>query len=320
MKLNCKLAVIHFMKNHGTFYQSKKTKRGFSLKFTKIAFVSFIAIGLGVATPSFAAETNDQVAELKTTIETSKKTIIDLQKDINETNRQLQTLQTKKAPVVEEIKKQSEELRQLADSTKKNISDEKAELRVALAKNEAIVTEQETQAKAILTAQKALITKESTLWEAITKDQKKIKELEAAAQKEEQQSAEFAAPLAGELVVTSGFGYREDPTGASGNQHDGIDFAGSYGQTVLATRGGTVEQAGFDPSAGNYVIIRHDNGYYSYYMHLSEMQLATGQTVTQGATVGLMGSTGNSTGVHLHFGVSTQVWSGFVDPATLLAL
>ena len=130
----------------------------------------------------------------------------------------------------------------------------------------------------------------------------------------------WASPLSGALIVTSPFGYRQDPNGVSGNGHDGIDLAGSHGTPILAAKSGTVAQSGFDPSAGNYIIIDHGDGYYSYYMHMSSLIAGAGQSVSTGQTIGLMGTTGNSTGVHLHFGVATGIWSGFVNPAPLLGI
>ena len=134
-------------------------------------------------------------------------------------------------------------------------------------------------------------------------------------------SSGWASPLSIGLIVTSPFGPRVDPTGASGTQHDGIDFAGSAGTPILASKAGTVVEASFHWSAGNHVIIKHPDGYYSYYMHLvSSANVSVGQSVTAGQVLGGMGTTGNSTGVHLHFGVSTALWSGFVNPGPLLGV
>lgn len=132
-------------------------------------------------------------------------------------------------------------------------------------------------------------------------------------------SSGWNAPLAS-LNVSSGFGYRQDPTGFSGTQHDGIDLTGSYGTPVFASRSGSIASSGYDPSAGNYIIINHGDGYYSYYLHLSSIVVGGG-SVNAGQTIGLMGTTGNSTGVHLHFGIATTPnWRGFVNPAPYIGL
>ena len=132
-------------------------------------------------------------------------------------------------------------------------------------------------------------------------------------------SSGWNAPLAS-LNVSSGFGSRQDPTGFSGTQHDGIDLTGSYGTPVFASRSGSIASSGYDPSAGNYIIINHGDGYYSYYLHLSSIVVGGG-SVSAGQTIGLMGTTGNSTGVQLHFGIATTPnWRGFVNPAPYIGL
>lgn len=121
--------------------------------------------------------------------------------------------------------------------------------------------------------------------------------------------------------ISSRFGYRSDPTGSSGNQHNGIDFTGASGTPIYAMQAGTVVEAGYGPSTGNYVVIKHDNGIYSYYMHFNQLPaVSVGQSVSARQYIGGMGTTGNSTGVHLHLGMATGLWSGFFDPAIELGL
>lgn len=128
----------------------------------------------------------------------------------------------------------------------------------------------------------------------------------------------FALPLAGGYTITSGFGSRPDPTGYSGAHHDGIDLATSAGTPIYASRGGQVVEAGYHSSAGNHVIILHDNGLYTYYMHMTSIGTKVGATVKTGESIGTVGSTGNSTGNHLHFGISSGLWTGFIDPASII--
>lgn len=132
-------------------------------------------------------------------------------------------------------------------------------------------------------------------------------------------SGGWSAPVAS-IIVTSGFGGREDPTGISGSFHDGMDFGGASGTPIMAARSGEVVSANYGGMAGNHVVIKHDNGYYSYYLHMSSLSVAAGQSVSAGQLLGGMGTTGNSTGVHLHFSISTGLWSGFVNPAPFLGL
>lgn len=106
------------------------------------------------------------------------------------------------------------------------------------------------------------------------------------------------------IANTSPFGERDQPTAGASTNHKGVDLAAPEGTAIGAAKGGTVLVAEYDPSAGYYVVIEHDNGYRSVYMHMSSFDVQPGQTVSQGQTIGACGSTGVSTGSHLHFGIS----------------
>lgn len=97
--------------------------------------------------------------------------------------------------------------------------------------------------------------------------------------------------------ISSGYGYRW------GRLHKGIDIARPSNRTIKAADNGTVVSAGWDGGYGNKIVINHNNGFRTVYAHLSSMNVRPGQTVTKGSKIGVMGSTGNSTGVHLHFEV-----------------
>ena len=106
------------------------------------------------------------------------------------------------------------------------------------------------------------------------------------------------------VANTSPFGDRERPTEGASTNHKGVDLAAPEGTAIGAAKSGTVLVAEYNPSAGYYVVIEHDNGYRSVYMHMSSFDVQVGQTVTQGQQIGACGSTGVSTGSHLHFGIS----------------
>ena len=184
-------------------------------------------------------------------------------------------------------------------------------------------TEKETLVEEFETLTEMLADEKETL-ETLKEEQAIAEEKAKAAEAKAKQLADklavtgFLSPLKGALNVSSSFGYRADPTGYSGNMHDGIDYTGNQGEAILAARYGTVVEAGNHWSAGNYAIIQHDNGYYTYYMHMTDVYVTVGQSVTTLEQIGTMGTTGNSTGVHLHFGIATDLWSGFVDPANFI--
>lgn len=104
-------------------------------------------------------------------------------------------------------------------------------------------------------------------------------------------------------TVTSGFGIRSDPFTGSPAMHTGIDFSGKPNDPVYAAAEGTVIEAGYDDQHGNHIVIRHGRGIDTEYMHLSQMLVKRGQTVSKGQLIGRMGSTGRSTGTHLHYEV-----------------
>jgi murein DD-endopeptidase MepM/ murein hydrolase activator NlpD len=103
------------------------------------------------------------------------------------------------------------------------------------------------------------------------------------------------------LRITSGFGFRVHPVLQVWKMHTGVDYGAPVGTPVYAISNGTVTFQGWGDAYGLYVCIRHENGYESRYSHLSKILVKTGQKVKQRQTVGLVGSTGRSTGPHLFF-------------------
>lgn len=120
-------------------------------------------------------------------------------------------------------------------------------------------------------------------------------------------------PSAASDYVTSFFGTRLHPILGIYKTHTGIDIGAGYGTPILAAADGVVTTAAYDAGGyGNYIIIDHGNGNMTLYAHMIQMSVSVGQTVTQGQTIGFVGSTGMSTGPHLHFEV--YVGGTRVDP------
>lgn len=118
--------------------------------------------------------------------------------------------------------------------------------------------------------------------------------------------AAFAWPVPASRVISSDYGYREVPIAGAGANHNGIDIAAPYGSSVLAAADGKVITSRLSTTAGNMIIIDHGGGVYSVYMHNSARLVSVGDRVTAGQTIAQVGSTGLSTGNHLHFGVSVN--------------
>jgi murein DD-endopeptidase MepM/ murein hydrolase activator NlpD len=123
-------------------------------------------------------------------------------------------------------------------------------------------------------------------------------------------------PIPGEMDLSSGFGVRTDPFLGRPAMHTGLDFRSSTGDPVRATASGTVDTAGWNGGYGKMIEIDHGNGFSTRYGHLSEIEVKAGQTVRVGQIIGRVGSTGRSTGPHLHY--ETRVDGDAVDPQKFL--
>lgn len=148
----------------------------------------------------------------------------------------------------------------------------------------------------------------------------RIAELEAQAAG----SGNFIPYTGGELLwpcpsstrITSYFGYRTPDGGYVNANHKGLDIGAPTGTPAVAAASGVVVIARYSNSAGNWVVISHGNGFYTIYMHASQLCVTEGQYVNAGDTILLVGSTGWSTGPHLHFGVGVGGYTSAynVDP------
>ncbi len=118
--------------------------------------------------------------------------------------------------------------------------------------------------------------------------------------------------------LSSKFGYRDAPTAGASTYHKGVDLAGPQGTPIYASRSGVVTTATYSKSGGYYVTINHGDGYSSVYMHMTNYVVKSGQAVSAGQLIGYMGSTGISTGSHLHFGITYN--GTYVNPANYVNL
>lgn len=122
----------------------------------------------------------------------------------------------------------------------------------------------------------------------------------------------FAWPCPASTRITDEYGNRMHPTLGVEKFHNGIDIGASYGSSIIAAYDGDVVAADYSGSMGNYIMIDHGDGLYTIYMHSSALYVSKGQTVTKGQSIAAVGSTGRSTGNHLHFGVRLN--GSYVSP------
>ena len=113
----------------------------------------------------------------------------------------------------------------------------------------------------------------------------------------------FKSPLRGGYWISSRYGWRNNPFSGKRTFHNGVDMACPTGTPIYAAMNGTVIAAGYNATYGNYVTLSHHSGYQTLYAHMSKILVSNGQQVSTSTRIGLVGSTGQSTGPHLHFTV-----------------
>lgn len=173
--------------------------------------------------------------------------------------------------------------------------------------------------------------------DSLSKDINELKKQEAAQEKAEKElqnqinsalkssnqqtvkysgNGKFGFPLTSYTRVSSTYGYRIHPITGTKKLHTGIDYAAPYGTSILAAEDGVVLTAGWNSGYGYCVTINHGGGYVTLYGHCSSLLVSAGQSVKRGQTIAKVGSTGNSTGNHLHFEV--RINGNTVNPAGYL--
>lgn len=169
----------------------------------------------------------------------------------------------------------------------------------------------------------------------IDAQEQKIKAIEAeikrkeeeARKKAEQQGKKYETKNIGDLKliwpcpsssrITSQFGGRESPVAGASSNHKGVDIGAATGADILAAASGEVTISTYSYSAGNYIMLNHGGGIYTVYMHASKLLVSVGDQVKQGDVIAKVGSTGYSTGSHLHFGIRLD--GNYVNPLTYVS-
>lgn len=248
----------------------------------------------------------------------------------------------------EYIQKISEYDRRMLDeyvAVKENIARDKVQLETE--KEELVTLQEQTQAKqasveALVnekTAELARVdirigekTAEAEAYEKDIKAQEEqIRKIEAELKRQEEEARRkaeaagktyntvslgninFIWPCPASARITSSFGDRESPTAGASSNHKGIDIGAPTGSNIVAAASGTVTISTYSYSAGNYVMINHGGGVSTVYMHCSKLLVSVGDTVKQGDVIAKVGSTGYSTGPHLHFGIRQN--GTYVNPS-----
>ena len=231
-------------------------------------------------------EKNKELANLNSQLETQAELRAGYEADLAETNARI-------AQMEEEIRKAEEEARRRAEEEARRKAEEEARRKA------------EEAARAREGAGEAS-------GQAVDAPKDTEKKSSSSSSSGSKATGSLSWPLPASDYVTSGFGHRESPTAGASSNHQGIDIGASTGSSITAADGGTVITASYSSSAGNYVVISHGNGLSTVYMHCSKLLVSVGDTVSKGQTIAKVGSTGYSTGPHLHFGVRKN--GSYVDP------
>ena len=172
---------------------------------------------------------------------------------------------------------------------------------------------EEAARKAALAAQNAnKSTGQSSASTGVTKTNPNTDSNAGSTQNTVNSATGYIWPLPGYSTVSSDFGYRSDPFTGKQSYHSGIDIPAPAGTRIVAAASGQVAWANYSTTAGNWIGIDHGNGVYTVYMHCSALIVSAGQNVSAGDVIGLVGTTGSSTGNHLHF--SVRLNGAYVSP------
>lgn len=218
---------------------------------------------------------------------------------------------------VEVCKTQLESEQALLEEAKRNVEAEEASLESLIAQKETEIRAYEAdinnreqlvkEYEAEIAAQNAEI---KALEEAAKAMQKQLEQ--ANGKKNTYDGGMFVWPAPSYTRISSEYGQREHPTLHVPNFHNGLDIAAPGGSPILAAYNGTVVAAAYSSTMGNYVMIDHGDELFTIYMHASALYVSQGQQVTKGQKIAAVGTTGRSTGNHLHFGVRLN--GSYVSP------
>jgi murein DD-endopeptidase MepM/ murein hydrolase activator NlpD len=183
-----------------------------------------------------------------------------------------------------------------------------------------IASERNRENRPVIVSYKVDSAETSTLLQSKTEGYKYVENREKPVVKKScaPRNLQYVFPLKNSCRKTSGFGMREHPILKRQKKHEGVDYAAARNTEVYAIAGGSVAESSFSQTNGHYVAIKHADGMLSYYLHLNEKGVNKGLNVDTGQAIGKAGSSGLSTGPHLHLGIKKNgIWQ---DPEKVLGM
>lgn len=251
--------------------------KGLSDLFTRLSAVKSILSHDQSLIDRFEAD-RQQVEDAKAVVENERKEQVEAKDVLVSKKNELKTLQSEKDTLIASINSDIKALEQEEKNAESDYNSMKAELNKALAEEKA---RQEREAA----------------------KKKSSKSGSASSVQTYKGNGQFQWPSAASTTITSPYGYRVHPITKTRRLHRGIDIGAPAGTNVLAAEAGTVITAGWNNSYGYYVTISHGSGLVTLYAHNSKLIVSRGQTVSKGQVIAKVGSTGDSTGPHVHFEV-----------------
>ena len=226
-----------------------------------------------------------------------------------------------KAEYISTISEYDRDMLKVFQQIVKDVAEQKEVIRKEYEEMEEMQNELISKQKDVENLLKSTNAKIDELEDDIKKNAKKLEEAVAEAERKQQEAASnsgsagesvvigngtFTHPCPGYRRISSYFGYRKQPLPGASTNHKGVDFAAPTGTPIYAAAAGTVISSGYSGNAGKMIVINHGNGVITYYMHCNALYVSAGQKVTKGQNIAVVGSTGNSTGPHLHFQVNVN--------------
>ena len=230
-------------------------------------------------------ETKERIAETKIILETEHAELLDMQEQTEAKHATVEELMIAKQAEIKSVESKIAEAKDEVTAYAKDLKAQENSIKAI----EAEIKRKEAEAK---------------------------KKAEASGQTYKTKSIgdiKFVWPCPASGRITSKFGGRTSPTKGASSNHKGIDIGAATGSNIIAAAAGEVVVSTYSYSAGNYVMLNHGGGVYSVYMHASKLLCKVGDTVKQGQVIAKVGSTGYSTGPHLHFGI--RVNGTYVNPS-----
>lgn len=253
----------------------------------------------------------DELAAMKETAEFNRSTLEELacakSLEIEAYLAQIELDEDTFADYAEEITRENANIEEIKEEERKRIEEEERRRREEEERRRK--EEEERRRKAAEAAAAAKAAAEQAEKES---DAKRLAAADNVKEKDVTDPDKMIWPLPGDGRIYSYFGPRKAPIAGASTYHRGLDIGGVTGARIVSVLSGTVIEAGYNSSRGNYVVVDHGNGLVTYYMHCSKLIASKGDKVKQGTVIGLVGTTGISTGPHLHF--SLTVNGVYVDP------